>query len=113
MTEGEQPLLRKHQSFASLRDAQVQTPTEEKGFAKYLAAKKADWRGERKAEDVPVSQAWVELGPGSEVERNGGGGWRRFEIHDNGEALGLVDDAVEVGSLFSVPPEADSPDYHI
>lgn len=96
MAEGEQPLLRKHQSFASLRDAQGQTPTEEKGFAKFLAAKKADWRGERKAEETQVSQTGVELGPGTEVERNGGGGWRRFELRDNGEGMGLVDDAVEV-----------------
>ena len=103
MAEGEQPLLRKHQSFASLRDAQVQTPTEEKGFAKFLAAKKADWRGERKTEEAPVSQAGVELGPGTEVERNGGGGWRRSELDDNGEGLGLVDDAVEVGKLFLRP----------
>jgi hypothetical protein len=103
MAEAEQPLLRKHQSFASLRDAQAHTPTEEKGFAKFLASKKADWRGERKAEDAPVSQAGVELGPGTEVERNGGGRWRWFEIHENGEGLGLVDDAVEVSQPSLCP----------
>jgi hypothetical protein len=98
--DGEQPLLRKHQSFTSLRDAQAHTPSEEKGFAKFLAAKKADWRGERKVDEAPTSQAGLELGPGKEVERNGGGRWRHFELHENGEGLGVVDDAVEV-CLFS------------
>lgn len=92
----EQPLLRKHQSLASLRDAHDQSSSDQKGFAKFLAAKKADWRGERKIEDVPTPQAGVELGPGTEVERTGGGRWTHFEIHENGEGVGLVDDAIEV-----------------
>lgn len=95
---GEGPSLRKHQSFASLRDAQTKTPTEEKGFAKFLAAKKADWRGERKVDEPATPSAGIELGPGREVERDGGGLWSRFDLLENGEGLGLVDDAVEVGT---------------
>ena len=85
-----------HRSFASLRDAHESSSSDSKGFAKFLAGKKADWRGERKVEEPTNHQPVVELGESKEVERSGGGLWKRFVLYADGKGLGIVDDAVEV-----------------
>lgn len=94
--EAEEPLLKARRSFASLRDATESNPTEQQGFAKFLAAKKADWRGEKKAAEVVPEQARVQLGPGKEVVRDGAGHWRKVILHRDAMGIGLVDDAIEV-----------------
>jgi hypothetical protein len=94
--EVEQPLLQNRRSFASLRDAQDSSSTDQKGFAKFLAAKKADWRGDRKPDEATAATPKIELGEGKEVERDGGGRWRHFVLLASGLGVGLVDDAVEV-----------------
>jgi hypothetical protein len=96
LAEVEQPLLKSHRSFASLRETQESSSSDSKGFAKFLAGKKADWRGGQKVDEVPAPQPKAELGEGKEVERNGKGIWTRFILHANGGGVAMADDAVEV-----------------
>lgn len=95
-SDAEQPLLRSSRSVASLRDAQPASSSEHKSFAKFLAAKKADWRGEKADKEEPKDTSTVQLGEGREVERGGGGSWDRIMLRSNGEGLGIVKDAIDV-----------------
>lgn len=92
----DQPLLRSSRSVASLRDAQSSSPAEHKSFAKFLAAKKADWRGEKPEKEGPKDANTLQVGEGREVERDGGGSWDRIVLQPNGDGVGVVNDAIDV-----------------
>jgi hypothetical protein len=94
--------LKTRRSFASLRDAAEASSTEQQGFAKYLAAKKADWRGEKKIAEVVHEQARVQLGPGQEVQRDGARSWRKLVVQSDGSGIGLIDDAMEVSYAINL-----------
>ncbi|WVF68617.1 hypothetical protein IAT40_003387 [Kwoniella sp. CBS 6097] len=66
----------------------------EGGFAKFLAAKRADWSRKGKEEDKPEDPS-PGVGEGKEVERDGGGGWEGIEIVDR-EGLGWKADAIDI-----------------
>lgn len=94
--EAEQPLLRKNRSVASLRDAQPPPSSDHNSFAKFLAAKKADWRGDKIQVEGEEPVDSIRLGEGREVERNGGGSWDRIVLEANGSGVGIAGDAVDV-----------------
>lgn len=95
--EVEQPLLRKNRSISSLRDTQSSSGGDHKSFAKFLAAKRADWRGNKPEEtDDRVAHDPIQLGEAREVERDGGGSWDRIVLRPNGDGVGIVNDAVDV-----------------
>lgn len=95
-SEADQPLLRKNRSVASLRDAHATSPAEYNSFAKFLAAKKADWRGGKPEKAGPIDDNSVQLGEGREIERDGGGSWDRMLLLSNGDGVGFVEDAIDV-----------------
>ncbi|OCF37103.1 hypothetical protein I316_01008 [Kwoniella heveanensis BCC8398] len=68
----------------------------EGGFAKFLAAKRADWSRKGKEEDKPEEPS-PGIGEGKEVERDGGGGWDNIAVVGR-EGLGWKGDAID---LFS------------
>jgi hypothetical protein len=98
-SDAEEPLLKTRRSFASLREASENPATEQQGFAKFLAAKKADWRGDKKPNEEVAQLPRVQLGPGKEVPREGSTPWRRLILDSEGSGVGLIDDAVEVSPL--------------
>ncbi|WVR08230.1 hypothetical protein IAU60_005277 [Kwoniella sp. DSM 27419] len=65
----------------------------EKGFAKFLAARRADWVRKPKEEGKSEAPA-PGIGEGKEVERDGGGGWGRFKIAA-GEGAGWSHETVD------------------
>ncbi|KAK8849511.1 hypothetical protein IAR55_004845 [Kwoniella newhampshirensis] len=77
----------------------------DKGFAKFLAVKRADWgkkaKEEEKAEDIQPG-----IGGGKEVERDGYGHWKRMRLLASGEGVGWADDGVDLfqcdGKVFRV-----------
>ena len=86
-----EPELRRNRSFASIREAIAQ-PTPEKGFAKFLAARRP--RGPPKEDGGDASQ--IGIGEGKEVERDGYGAWTSFRMLSTGDGVGVAEDAVDV-----------------
>jgi len=76
-------------------------PKPEKGFAKFLAARRADWGGKGQAKDDAHDGSQPAIGEAVEVERDGYGEWKSIRMMDNGEGLGVADDAVHVSLLLS------------
>jgi hypothetical protein len=109
-SESEQPLLRSSRSVTSLRDAQSASPSERRSFAKFLAAKKADWRGETADKEQPKDTNAIQLGEGREVQRDGGGAWDRILVRPNGDGLGIVNDAIDVGYPIRLKISANQSD---
>jgi hypothetical protein len=94
--------LRRTGSLASLRST-ASTHTShpeskaEKGFAKFLAARRADWQGGAGQVEEREEQADVRLGIGEgvEVERDGYGCWKAIVVKGK-DGLGVGDDTVDV-----------------
>ncbi|WWC92997.1 uncharacterized protein L201_007961 [Kwoniella dendrophila CBS 6074] len=98
----EQPSLRKSASYTHLKES-ASTPLlehskeekeKEKGFAKFLARR--DWVSKKAKEEDKPEELSPGIGEGKEVERDGGGGWTNILVHENGEAVGWKDDAVDI-----------------
>jgi hypothetical protein len=85
--------LRRNRSFASIKEPEHQY--QEKGFAKFLAAKRADWQGHKGHKDV-AETVRAGVGEGWEVQRDGYGEWRRLVIDDE-RGAGLSPTSVDVG----------------
>ncbi|KAL7423894.1 hypothetical protein Q5752_001479 [Cryptotrichosporon argae] len=77
------PEIRRTGSLASIRPKE-----RDKGLAKFLGVGGRREKG-KEADEVPTG-----LGDGQEVERDGGGAWTRIEMKDDGEGVGLAEDAV-------------------
>lgn len=90
---GVRPSAYRTRSTQSLREG-AQADQKDKGFAKFLASRRAD-RQEPKLKD-DVHTATIGIGEGVEVVRNGYGAWRKMVFGEHGEGLGLADDAVDV-----------------
>lgn len=91
----EEPLLRRNRSLASVREV-AENPhhdkekDKEKGFAKFLAARRADWQsGASKGQKDMPEAPHVGLGEGVEVQRDGYGEWASIKLRDNGEGAGI------------------------
>ncbi|WVQ79391.1 hypothetical protein IAT38_001488 [Cryptococcus sp. DSM 104549] len=80
---------------ASAHDLSERGDKHEKGFAKFLAARRADWSRKGK-EDEKVEEVVPGLGEGSEVERDGYGHWKRIVLDVTGEGVGWGDDSVDM-----------------
>ncbi|ORY34903.1 hypothetical protein BCR39DRAFT_515490 [Naematelia encephala] len=86
--------IRNTRSPVSIRDGDG---SKETGFAKFLAARRADWHGAQdKDRDSMKSDQSVGIGEGIEVERDGHGGWTRIQVANGGEGVGLSDDAIDL-----------------
>lgn len=99
-SELEQPLLRKNRSVASLRDPQPSPASDHSSFAKFLAAKKADWRGDKTTIQEPEEPELLRVKEGREVKRDGGHSWNRVLLSAKGRGFGIVEDAVDVSLSF-------------
>ncbi len=99
-----EPALRGTHSFTSLRDAANEPvlPRPEKGFAKFLAARRVDWSGKRQNIDGGSDESQIGIGEGVEVERDGYGAWNFIRMNENGEGVGVAEDAVDVGQFPSL-----------
>jgi hypothetical protein len=82
----------------------------EMGFAKFLAARRADWhsgasKGQKDAPETPH----VGLGEGVEVQRDGYGEWTSIKLRDNGEGAGIAQQevAVSVDGLLNCAPSTN------
>ncbi|WWC65680.1 uncharacterized protein I303_108301 [Kwoniella dejecticola CBS 10117] len=96
-----QATIRRSASYTHLKESSsspllgIDHPKEEKkeGFAKFLARR--DWRGKGREEDKP-DEPQPGIGEGKEIERDGGGGWSRIIVHNDGEGAGWGHDHVDL-----------------
>lgn len=93
--------LRKTRSVTSIRDAAAEPvhPKAEKGFAKFLAARRADWGGKSHMKGNMSGDAQLGIGEGVEVERDGYGAWKTIKLKENGDGVGLAEGCVDVSCL--------------
>jgi hypothetical protein len=72
------------------------TKEKERGFAKFLAARR------NKGVEEVVKEDKAGLGEGKEVERDGGGVWMEIWIGKDGTGIGVMEQGVEVSSPSSM-----------
>ena len=70
-------------------------PRPEKGFAKFLAARRADWGG-KVPKDSNMEGPSAGIGEGVEVERHGRGVWNWIVFIEDGNGYGVADNAMDV-----------------
>ncbi|WWD20135.1 hypothetical protein CI109_104611 [Kwoniella shandongensis] len=111
--------LRKSASHSQLKEAAETSSANdrpEKGFAKYLAVKRADWGRKGKDEDK-VEEVIPGIGEGKEVERDGYGNWKRIKLCADGDGVGWADDAVDLfhcdGKTMSVRGTMSTPSKQV